>query len=183
MKIPTLIFAILPFMANPSAGDPNASYTFEISAGIASLRLSEFGTQSGMQLLYNFEDMNGADVAAIHGKYKPFDALDEMLRGTDIVYQSVNRRTITLSRAPYRAFDGWAYSCMPFDWASGFLLTKNQRLSYRIAVGLGLIAPDQEYCTPLRPLRAGEHALFTSETDMTIEAKKPSRTPTWGPRH
>lgn len=80
-------------------GNPNERYTFDISQGVAAWRLNDFGTQSGMQLLFNFEDMKGVSVTAVHGEYKPFDALNKMIAGTDIRYEFVNRRTVTLTRA------------------------------------------------------------------------------------
>jgi outer membrane receptor protein involved in Fe transport len=80
-------------------GNPNERYAFDIPQGVAAWRLNDFGTQSGMQLLFNFEDMKGVSVAAVHGEYKPFDALNRMIAGTDIHYEFVNRRTVTLTRA------------------------------------------------------------------------------------
>ena len=99
-----LLFAlVLCSLRVPSAsamGNPNERYLFDISPGVAAWRLNDFGTQSGMQLLFNFEDMKGVQVAAVHGEYKPFDALNQMIAGTDIRYEFVNRRTVTLTRAP-----------------------------------------------------------------------------------
>lgn len=80
-------------------GNPNEPYPFDIPQGVAAWRLNDFGTQSGMQLLFNFEDMKGVNVAAVHGEFKPFDALNLMIKGTDIRYEFVNRRTVTLTRA------------------------------------------------------------------------------------
>jgi iron complex outermembrane recepter protein len=99
-----LLFAVVLcslHMPNASAmGNPNERYLFDISPGIAAWRLNDFGSQSGMQLLFNFEDMKGVNVAAVHGEFKPFEALDKMIAGTDIRYEFVNRRTVTLTRAP-----------------------------------------------------------------------------------
>jgi iron complex outermembrane receptor protein len=80
-------------------GNPNERYVFDIPQGVAAWRLNDFGTQSGMQLLFNFEDMKGVSVTAVHGEYRPFDALNQMIAGTDIHYEFVNRRTVTLTRA------------------------------------------------------------------------------------
>jgi len=98
-------------------GNPNERYLFDIPQGVAALRLNEFGTQSGMQLLFNFEDMKGISVAAVHGEYKPFDALNLMIKGTDIHYEFVNRRTVTLTRSG----PGASVSCAspsPKAWSS-----------------------------------------------------------------
>ena len=81
----TLLFALVlcsmrAFAAN-AMGDPNERYPFDIPQGVAAWRLNDFGTQSGMQLLFNFEDMKGGQVAAVHGEFKPFDALESDDRG------------------------------------------------------------------------------------------------------
>lgn len=100
---PTLLFALVLFslraLSASAMGNPNERYLFDIPQGVAAWRLNDFGTQSGMQLLFNFEDMKGISVAAVHGEYKPFDALELMIKGTDIHYEFVNRRTVTLTRS------------------------------------------------------------------------------------
>ena len=95
----TLALCSLRALSAVAMGNPNERYAFDIPQGVAAWRLNDFGTQSGMQLLFNFEDMKGVSVAAVHGDYKPFDALNKMIAGTDIRYEFVNRRTVTLTRA------------------------------------------------------------------------------------
>lgn len=108
----TLLLALalcsLRALAAGATGNPNEPYLFDIAQGVAALRLNDFGTQSGMQLLFNFEDMNGVSVAAVRGEYKPFDALNLMIAGSDIRYEFVNRRTVTLTRARARMSPGKA---------------------------------------------------------------------------
>lgn len=98
----TLLFALvlcsLRTAFASATGNPNEQYRFDIPPGVAALRLNDFGTQSGMQLLFNFEDMKGVSVTAVRGDYKPFDALNRMIAGTDIRYEYVSRRTVTLTR-------------------------------------------------------------------------------------
>lgn len=95
----TLALCSLVARSASAMGNPNERYLFDIAPGVAAWRLNDFGTQSGMQLLFNFEDMKGVSVAAVHGEYKPFDALNRMIAGTDIHYEFVNKRTVTLTRA------------------------------------------------------------------------------------
>src|SRR3569833_1553177 len=94
----TLVLCSLHGLSASAMGNPNERYAFDIPQGVAAWRLNDFGTQSGMQLLFNFEDMKGVNVAAVHGELKPFDALNAMIAGTDIRYEYVNRRTVTLTR-------------------------------------------------------------------------------------
>jgi outer membrane receptor protein involved in Fe transport len=100
-------------------GNPNERYLFDIPQGVAAWRLNDFGTQSGMQLLFNFEDMKGVSVAAVHGEYKPFDALNLMIKGTDIHYEFVNRRTVTLTRSGTRMWSGKVAPEKPASSKSG----------------------------------------------------------------
>lgn len=93
-----LVLCSLRGLSASAMGNPNERYAFDIPQGVAAWRLNDFGTQSGMQLLFNFEDMKGVNVAAVHGEFKPFDALNAMIAGTDIRYEYVNRRTVTLTR-------------------------------------------------------------------------------------
>ena len=98
MLLVTLVLCSLRGLSASAMGNPNERYLFDIPQGVAAWRLNDFGTQSGMQLLFNFEDMKGVTVTAVHGEYKPFDALKRMIAGTDIRYEFVNRRTVTLTR-------------------------------------------------------------------------------------
>jgi iron complex outermembrane recepter protein len=100
--LPLLLGALL---APPAAaiGNPDETYSFHIEPGGAEVRLNEFSTQSGLQMLFNYEVMKGIPTKAVKGEFKPFDALEKMIEGTDIKYDFINRRTVTLTRAPRAA--------------------------------------------------------------------------------
>src|SRR5262245_40590102 len=77
-------------------GNPNETYWFDIEPGTAAFRLNDFSTQSGLQVLFGFEAMRNITITPVRGNYKPFDALDKMIRNTGIKYDFVNRKTVTL---------------------------------------------------------------------------------------
>jgi iron complex outermembrane recepter protein len=79
-------------------GNPNEIVPFHIEPGDAEVRLNEFSTQSGLQMLFNYEVMRGIPTKPVRGEFKPFDALDKMIAGTDIRYEFINKRTVTLTR-------------------------------------------------------------------------------------
>jgi iron complex outermembrane receptor protein len=96
LLLPLAIYATTSSPAG-AAGNPNESYRFDIEPGEAAYRLNDFSTQSGLQLLFGFESMKGIDITPVHGEMKPFDALDRMIAGTNIRYEFINRRTVTLT--------------------------------------------------------------------------------------
>src|SRR3569833_560501 len=63
----TLVLSSLHGLSASAMGNPNERYAFDIPQGVAAWRLNDFGTQSGMQLLFNFEDMKGVSDAAGDG--------------------------------------------------------------------------------------------------------------------
>jgi iron complex outermembrane receptor protein len=79
-------------------GSPNEKLHFDIDAGDAVERLNEFGAQSYLSLMFPPDDLKGIPVAGVHGEFKPIDALQVMLKGTDITYHYVNRRMLTFRR-------------------------------------------------------------------------------------
>jgi outer membrane receptor protein involved in Fe transport len=85
--------------AGGSSADHNQTYPFDIAAGEAAQRLNDFSSQSGLQLLFGFELMKGIQLRGVHGHYKPFDALEQMIAGTNVRYELINQRTVTLTLA------------------------------------------------------------------------------------
>jgi iron complex outermembrane recepter protein len=100
--LPLLLGALL---APPAAavGNPDETYPFHIEKGGAEVRLNEFSTQSGLQMLFNYEVMKGIPTKPVKGEYKPFDALNRMIAGTEIKYEFINKRTVTLTLAVSKA--------------------------------------------------------------------------------
>ncbi|MEJ1961527.1 MAG: TonB-dependent receptor [Gammaproteobacteria bacterium] len=94
----TLVLCTARALTASAIGGPSEKFLFNIDAGVAAQRLNEFGTQSRMQLVFNFEDMQDVEVSAVRGALKPKDALNMMLKGTPITYQFLNRKTLAFQR-------------------------------------------------------------------------------------
>jgi hypothetical protein len=174
-----MLLAILSLIAEPGGvpvgtGDPNAVYSFNITAGIAALRFNDFSTQSGLQVLYGFEAMSCYYLPSISGDMKPFDALDQMIGELPITYEFVNGKTVTLrtsapcaTRTPWvYEKDGWYYNCAPFDWLMAFMLPKAYRPIWDIGVAMGEIPAEQQFCTPVA--RITEADLYWRAVDEVI---------------
>ncbi len=58
-----------------------------IHAGDAVNTLWEFNSQSGLQLLYRSDQLKGIQTHAITGKFEATEALNQMLKGTGLVYE------------------------------------------------------------------------------------------------
>jgi hypothetical protein len=74
--------------------------TFSIPAGQAEVTLNEFSTQSGLQMLFNYEQLKPYRTHAVQGVLNAFDALNVMIAGTGITYDFINQRTVTLQPPP-----------------------------------------------------------------------------------
>jgi hypothetical protein len=154
--------------------------SFTLPAGVAAHRLNEFSTQSGLQVLYSFEDLMGVITHPVEGEMPPFDALDKMIDGTPISYEFVNHTTVTLrvraseGRTPWvYQENGMYYGCVPLKLMDGMVLSKAQHLSLQIAIGLDLVPDGQLYCTPagvITPEDEWWEALAEGGT-ITVEAK------------
>ncbi|MBX5463295.1 MAG: TonB-dependent receptor, partial [Steroidobacteraceae bacterium] len=78
----------------------DARLRFDIARGNAPERLNEYSTQSGFQVLYMFEDMNGITTNRVRGRLTPREAMEALTRGTRIRYRFVNTKTVTLTALP-----------------------------------------------------------------------------------
>jgi outer membrane receptor protein involved in Fe transport len=79
-----------------SAG-PLAPRQFRIEDGDASLMLNEFSRQSDLQVLFDFNILRGMKTRAVNGDFSPSDALKRMLKGTNLVFDFVNDRTLAVT--------------------------------------------------------------------------------------
>jgi iron complex outermembrane receptor protein len=88
---------------------PTAATTltdFSISAGSLSDALHQFSEQSGIQVFFESELVNGKAAPGITGSLQAQDALNALLAGSGLVHQFVNDKTLILRRSPNAAIDG-----------------------------------------------------------------------------
>ncbi len=108
----TLICALLLIISTPDkAGDkcdesdPTCADTpqqFHLEPGDATSVLTEYSSQAGLQLLFDFNVVKHRHVDGLDGTYTPKEALKRLLTGTGLVFDFVNPRTlaVTLPGAP-----------------------------------------------------------------------------------
>lgn len=78
--------------------DPGKPLQFEIPAGPAQTQLTEFSKQSELQMVFDYDSVSGVTTHAVRGSYKPLDALKLMVQGTDIAFELLEKRTVTIKR-------------------------------------------------------------------------------------
>jgi iron complex outermembrane recepter protein len=71
---------------------------FDIAAQDAASALAEFGAQSHLQLVFDYDAVQGIETRAISGRLRVADALGRMLTGTGLTFEVINDRTITIVR-------------------------------------------------------------------------------------
>ncbi|MBC8026176.1 MAG: TonB-dependent receptor, partial [Steroidobacteraceae bacterium] len=86
-------------------GDLPGAREFHIQSQDAASGLADFGEQSGQQLLFDFNAVQGIRTNAVTGTLSVIDALARMLEGTGLAYDMINTRTISVRRAISRAPD------------------------------------------------------------------------------
>lgn len=107
----TLLVLLHTANAN-AASDPDSGglQHFDLAAGDAALMLNEFGRQSGLQVMFDFELPRGMKTGAVRGDFSAADALKQMLKGTPLRFEFVNERTLAVTQsepsAPGSGSDG-----------------------------------------------------------------------------
>jgi iron complex outermembrane recepter protein len=71
---------------------------FDIAAQDAASALALFGEQSHLQLVFDFDAVQGIETRAVSGRLRISDALGRMLSGTGLTFEVINDRTITILR-------------------------------------------------------------------------------------
>jgi iron complex outermembrane receptor protein len=71
---------------------------FDIEAQDAASALTEFGAQSHLQLVFDYDAVQGIATHAIAGRMRVADALGRLLSGTGLTFEIINDRTITIVR-------------------------------------------------------------------------------------
>ena len=82
------------------AGAASPRRHFDLEAGDAATTLNEFGRQSDLQVLFDYQVLKGVQTHAVQGDLDASDALTRMLAGTGLVFDYVNSRTLTVSLRP-----------------------------------------------------------------------------------
>jgi iron complex outermembrane receptor protein len=81
-----------------AGADPAAPLRhFQLEAGDASLMLNEFSRQSDLQVLFDFNILRGMKTRAVSGDLDPSTALKSMLKGTNLIFDFVNDRTLAVT--------------------------------------------------------------------------------------
>ena len=83
-----------------------AMHEFHIAAGQAQQTLNEFGRQSGLQLLFDFNSVSGITTREVNGEMEPTAALKSMIAGTPLAFEFVNAGTVTIMRNPKASSSG-----------------------------------------------------------------------------
>jgi hypothetical protein len=78
------------------AGTPFEKPRFRIAAGAAAESLAEFSRQAHLQLLFDYEAVQGVQTQAVHGALEAEEALKVMLGGTHLTFAFVNHRTVSI---------------------------------------------------------------------------------------
>jgi len=84
-----------------SAAGAAAKKAFDIPAGDVVLALKAFSAQSGAQVIYPEEQIEGAKTNALKGAFTPVDAIDRLLAGTKLkAAYDQGSGSFAVSRAP-----------------------------------------------------------------------------------
>jgi len=71
---------------------------FHIAAADAASALTEFSTQSGTQVLFDFNLVQGLRTAELDGLHTSREALRQLLAGTGLTFREVNENTVSVVR-------------------------------------------------------------------------------------
>jgi outer membrane receptor protein involved in Fe transport len=71
---------------------------FGIAAQDAATALTEFGEQSHLQLVFDYDAVQGIETHAVAGRMRVVDALGRLLSGTGLTFEVINDRTISIVR-------------------------------------------------------------------------------------
>src|ERR1700730_13830792 len=90
-----LVVCLALHTAVASAAGPRRH--FDLEAGDASVMLNEFSRQSDLQVLFDFNLLRGMKTHAVDGDLDPSIALKSMLKGTNLIFDFVNDRTLAVT--------------------------------------------------------------------------------------
>jgi iron complex outermembrane receptor protein len=90
-----LVMLLLPAIA---ARAQESAFAFNIPAMDAAGALTEFSMQSGLQVLFDYEAVQGIRSASIAGRHGVHEALRQLLAGTGLTFREVNENTVSVVR-------------------------------------------------------------------------------------
>jgi iron complex outermembrane receptor protein len=94
----SLVLVLLLALPALSARAQDTTFAFQISAQDAASALTEFGTQSQMQVLFVYEAVEGIRTPPLAGRMTVDQALRQLLSGSGLGFRRVNDRTISVVR-------------------------------------------------------------------------------------
>jgi iron complex outermembrane receptor protein len=100
MALLVLACTLCPGRAQAQSQAEHAAPRFEIAAQEAADALAEFSAQSNLQLLFDYDAVQGLRTQSVSGRMRVTDALGRMLTGTGLTYEVINDRTISILRDP-----------------------------------------------------------------------------------
>ncbi len=95
-----LLLCVLAGSARAQSRQHGVSAQFEILAQDAAQALAEFSAQANLQLLFDYDAVQGLRAQAVNGRMRVTDALGRLLTGTGLTYEIINERTISILRDP-----------------------------------------------------------------------------------
>ncbi len=94
--IAALSVLLLPALASIAlASGPHRRY--DLPAGEAATTLNEFGHQSDLQVLFDFNSLKGVQTRAVKAELDASEALARMLAGTGLAFEFVNEHTLAVT--------------------------------------------------------------------------------------
>lgn len=93
-----LFVVMITAAAVARAQDPRTEFAIESQE--ADMALTLFSDQSRLQILFDYNAVQGIRTQAINGRLRVADALGRMLSGTGLAFEVINDRTISIVRDP-----------------------------------------------------------------------------------
>src|SRR3984893_418529 len=92
-----LVVSLTLHTADADAGPAEPLRHFQLEAGDASVMLNEIRRKSDLQVLFDFNILRGMKTREVNGDPRPSTALKSMLKGTNLVFDFVNDRTLAVT--------------------------------------------------------------------------------------
>jgi outer membrane receptor protein involved in Fe transport len=95
--------ALLALGVTPAHADEPVVKSYQIAAQSVSTALKAFAAQSDMQLIFTESDVGQAQTTGVNGKLPPREALDAILKGTNLEFEFTANNVIVVRKAGSRA--------------------------------------------------------------------------------
>ncbi|MEJ1961531.1 MAG: STN domain-containing protein [Gammaproteobacteria bacterium] len=84
----------------PTSASKLDKLAFKIAAGTAPAALAEFIRQTGFQVLFDFDAVRNINTHEVTGQLDAEEALSRMFAGSDLTFEFINDRTISVRARP-----------------------------------------------------------------------------------